>query len=71
MKFSRIQQTGHPHFTGDVRNIHDLQLTYGLYATNGRHTERPRFTRLTYRTRQHNGRWSEHQEQTKHRPKTT
>ena len=27
----------------DVRNIHDLWLTYGLYATNGRHTERPHF----------------------------
>ena len=29
---------------GDVWNIQDLWLTYGLYATNGRHTERPRFT---------------------------
>ena len=29
---------------GDVRNIHDLQLMYGLYVTNGRHTEHPCFT---------------------------
>ena len=29
---------------GDIRNIHDLQLTYGSYVTNGRCTERPRFT---------------------------
>ena len=29
---------------GDIQNIHDLQLTYGSYATNGRRTERPRFT---------------------------
>ena len=43
----------------------------GLYATNGRHTECPCFTRLTYRTRQQYGRWTEHQELTKHRPKTT
>ena len=28
----------------DVRDIHDLQLTYGLYMTTGRHTECPRFT---------------------------
>ena len=28
---------------GDVQNIHDLQLTYGLYATNGRRTEYPCF----------------------------
>ena len=29
---------------GDVQNLHDLRLTYSLYATNGRHTERPHFT---------------------------
>ena len=29
---------------GDVQHIHDLRLMYGLYATNGRHTERPHFT---------------------------
>ena len=29
---------------GDVRNIHDLWLMYGSYATNGRCTECPRFT---------------------------
>ena len=28
---------------GDVQNIHDLQLTYGTYAANGRHTECPHF----------------------------
>ena len=39
-----MQQTGHPRFTGDVQNIHDLQLTYGTYATNGRCTEHPCFT---------------------------
>ena len=30
--------------SGDIRNIHDLQLTYGSYATNGRRTEHPCFT---------------------------
>ena len=29
---------------GDVPNIHDLQLMYALYTTNGRHTEHPCFT---------------------------
>ena len=29
---------------GDVRNIHDLWLTYGTYATNGRHMECSHFT---------------------------
>ena len=29
------------------------------------------FSQLMYRTRQHYGRWSEHQEPTKHRPGTT
>ena len=29
---------------GDVRNIQDLRLTYGMYVTNSRHTERPSFT---------------------------
>ena len=24
---------------GDVQNIHDLQLTYGTYVSNSRHTE--------------------------------
>ena len=28
---------------GDVRNIHNLRLMYGLYTTNGRSTEHPRF----------------------------
>ena len=39
-----MQQTGHPRFMGDVWNIHDLQLMYGMYATNGRHMEHPHFT---------------------------
>ena len=54
---------------GDVRNIHDIRLMYGSYATNGRCMERPGFKQLMYWTRQHYGRWSEHQEPTKHRPK--
>ena len=29
---------------GDVRNIHDLQLMYGMYMTNSRRTECSRFT---------------------------
>ena len=29
---------------GDVQNIHDLRLMYGLYATNSRRTEHPCFT---------------------------
>ena len=28
---------------GDVQSIHNLRLMYGLYATNGRRTERPHF----------------------------
>ena len=44
MQFSYIQQTGHPRFTGDIWNIHDLWLTYGSYATHGRHMERPCLT---------------------------
>ena len=28
---------------GDVRNIHDLQLTYGSYATISRRMEHPHF----------------------------
>ena len=55
---------------GDVWNIHNLQLTYGTYATNGRHTERPRFI-VDIQASQHYGRRSEHQEPTKHRPETT
>ena len=31
--------TDHPLFMGDVWNIHDLQLMYGTYASNGRHME--------------------------------
>ena len=44
MLFSYVQQTAHPCFMGDVWNIHDLQLTYGWYMTNGRRTECPHFT---------------------------
>ena len=39
-----MRQTGHPHSMGDIWNIHDLQLMYSTYATNGRHTECPHFT---------------------------
>ena len=28
---------------GDIPNIHNLQLMYGAYATNGRHMECSRF----------------------------
>ena len=38
-----MRQTGYPDFTGDVRNIHDLRLTYGMYTINSRRTERPHF----------------------------
>ena len=38
-----VQQTGHPPFMGDIRNIQDLQLTYGSYATNSRCMEHPHF----------------------------
>ena len=39
-----MQWTGHPHFWGDVWNIHDQRLTNGTYASNGRCTECSRFT---------------------------
>ena len=39
-----MRRTDHPHFMGDVRNIHDLWLTYGTYVSNGRHMECSRFT---------------------------
>ena len=38
-----MKQTDHPHFMGDVRNVHDLQLTYGTYMSNGRHMKCSRF----------------------------
>ena len=28
---------------GDIQNIYDLRLMYGMYATNGRHMEHPHF----------------------------
>ena len=28
---------------GDLQNIHDLRLTYGTYASNGRHMEHSHF----------------------------
>ena len=34
-----VRQTDHPHFMGDICNVHDLWLTYGTYASNGRCTE--------------------------------
>ena len=43
MLLSYVRQTGHPRFTGDIRNIHGLQLMYGSYVTNGRCTEHPHF----------------------------
>ena len=39
-----MHQAGHPHLTGDIQNVHDLQLTYGTYASKGRRTECSRFT---------------------------
>ena len=44
MLFSCVRRTGHLCFTGDIQKIHNLQLTYGTYATTGRHMECPRFT---------------------------
>ena len=38
-----MQQTGYPHFMGDVRNVHALRLMYGMYASNGEHTEHSHF----------------------------
>ena len=43
MKFLYVRQTDHPHFTGDIQNIHDLQLTYGTYASNSRCMEHSHF----------------------------
>ena len=34
-----MRQTDHPHFMGDIQIIHDLQLMYSTYTSNGRHTE--------------------------------
>ena len=39
-----MRQTDHPHFMGDIWNVHDLQLTYGTYTSNGRCTECSHFT---------------------------
>ena len=44
MKFSYTRWTDHPHFMVDVQNVHDLQLTYGTYMSNGRNTECSHFT---------------------------
>ena len=44
MKFSHVRWTDHPHFMGDVQNVHDLWLTYSTYASNGRHMEYSCFT---------------------------
>ena len=38
-----MRQTDHPRFMGDIQNAHDLWLTYGTYASNGRCTEHPHF----------------------------
>ena len=34
-----MRWTDHPHFTGDIWNIHNLRLMYGTYTSNGRCTE--------------------------------
>ena len=34
-----MRWTDHPRFMGDIRNVHDLQLTYGMYASSSRRTE--------------------------------
>ena len=39
-----MRQTDHPCSTDDVQNVHDLWLTYGTYASNGRCTEHSCFT---------------------------
>ena len=39
-----MRQTDHSPFMGDVWNVHDLWLTYGTYASNGRHMEHSCFT---------------------------
>ena len=39
-----MRQTDQPRYMGDVWNVHDLQLVYGTYASNGRHMECSCFT---------------------------
>ena len=39
-----MRRTDHPCFMGDVQDVHDLQLMYGMYASNSRHTECSCFT---------------------------
>ena len=31
-----MRQTDHPHFMGEVQTVHNLQLMYGTYTSNGR-----------------------------------
>ena len=50
---------GHPRFTGDIWNVHNLWLTYSLMVD----VRNVHVSRLTYRAHQHCGRWSEHQNQ--------
>ena len=38
-----MRWTDHPRFMGDAQNVHDLQLTYGTYMSNGRHMEHSHF----------------------------
>ena len=38
-----MRWTGHPHFMGDIWNVHDLWLTYGTYASNDRQMEHSHF----------------------------
>ena len=62
MKFSYVRWTDHPCFMGDVWNVHNLQLTYGTYASNGRCMEHSRFT-VDVQGMPALGRWSEPQNQ--------
>ena len=39
-----MRQTDHTRFTGNVQNVHDLQLTFGTYMSNGRCMEHSHFT---------------------------
>ena len=38
-----MRWTDHPHFMGDVWNVHDLWLMYSTYVSNRSHMEHSRF----------------------------
>ena len=42
--FPYVRWTDHPHFTGDVWNVHDLWLMYGTYVSNSRCMEHSGFS---------------------------